>query len=286
MDLNGTFINGADGQPARPMYRPHASSRDYRVHAYFDKIEDRLVGAIQCAPAVVGCVAWLTNHHILDALSDCLAVSIVIQKEEFYRRAGSDRAEGPGSLRHRYDRLPSKLNRFYENIGILTGMEPLFKPGRADAARIEAVRCVGGFNRQGSASFPRMHHKFIVLCHLDARDPACVGSGLSQLIPYEVWTGSFNFTANATRSFENVVRMHEPTLAAAYALEWSNLAAISEPLDWSSDDPSPEWRLGEDIHRLPEDLANPLGIGPGATPLRPPPPGDWIHHEVARPEGA
>ena len=53
-------------------------------------------------------------------------------------------------------------------------------------------------------------------------------------VPKVVWTGSFNFTINAGRSL----------VAAAYAHEWSQVAALSEPLDWASEWMAPEYRLG------------------------------------------
>jgi phosphatidylserine/phosphatidylglycerophosphate/cardiolipin synthase-like enzyme len=63
-------------------------------------------------------------------------------------------------------------------------------------------------------------------------------------VPYEVWTGSFNFTKNATYSFENAIVSRDRNLVAAYFSEFSQLAALSEPLDWEVEWVAPEWRIG------------------------------------------
>lgn len=62
--------------------------------------------------------------------------------------------------------------------------------------------------------------------------------------PYAVWTGSFNFSDNGTKSFENAVVIEDVAIAEAYLEEWGQIAALSEPLDWSSEWMAPEWRIG------------------------------------------
>ena len=46
-----------------------------------------------------------------------------------------------------------------------------------------------------------------------------------------VWTGSFNFTSNASFSFENAVVIHDAANARSYFEEFSHVASLSEPLD-------------------------------------------------------
>lgn len=59
-----------------------------------------------------------------------------------------------------------------------------------------------------------------------------------------VWTGSYNFTQNAERSWENAVIIRDPVIADAYLREWAQLYSLSEPLDWKSPYVAPEWRIG------------------------------------------
>ena len=53
-------------------------------------------------------------------------------------------------------------------------------------------------------------------------------------VPRVVWTGSFNFTLNATNSFENAVVLHDPKIVNAFYQEWGQILALSEPLDSTS----------------------------------------------------
>ena len=87
-------------------------------------------------------------------------------------------------------------------------------------------------------TFPRMHNKFLAFC-----DANLTGDEM-RLVPRAVWTGSFNMTRNATRSFENAVVLTDPDIVAAYYREWEQILSLSEPLDWTSHWCEPEWRIG------------------------------------------
>lgn len=105
---------------------------------------------------------------------------------------------------------------------------------------LEGVRCVGV---GGQRNRPRMHDKFLVFCK---EEPECASDVLygSAIKPFAVWTGSFNFTRNATQSFENAVYIEDVKIARAYFDEFQQIAALSEPLDWESEYVEPEWRIG------------------------------------------
>lgn len=78
-----------------------------------------------------------------------------------------------------------------------------------------------------------------------AEDPDYVDDGYGQVfVPEAVWTGSFNFSVNAGRSLENAVFIEDTAIAQAYANEFSQVAALSEPLNWEDPWCSPEWRCG------------------------------------------
>jgi len=62
--------------------------------------------------------------------------------------------------------------------------------------------------------------------------------------PYEVWTGSFNFTKNATYSFENAVLSKDQNIVGAFFREFGQIAALSESLDWETEWTAPDWRIG------------------------------------------
>ena len=100
-----------------------------------------------------------------------------------------------------------------------------------------AVRCVGNHNSAKHPAFPRMHHKFLVLCTvLPAPRDVDVSTRLDypKIAPHAVWTGSFNFTHNATYSLENAVVLTDPQVVSAYMAEYEHILGLSELLDWDT----------------------------------------------------
>ena len=114
----------------------------------------------------------------------------------------------------------------------------------------EAIRCVGETTREGNKR-RLMHNKFLVF----ASNPV-VGyktlpdnkygfpPGPSQWHPKVVWTGSYNITHNASLSWENTLIVRDAKIAEAYLMEWAQLYAFSEPLDWKTEYMVPEYRMG------------------------------------------
>lgn len=211
-------------------------SRDRNVQVYFKNIESHLVRHIECADIVVGCVAWLTSPTILATLANKKGVSIIVQKEDWLRPDLHDTGDWRARQRVRYSQLRSELARldipFKESI--LSEMSYCHDP------MLDAVRCVGHNNSLGLAASPRMHHKFIVLCREIETEP----HAYRNYQPYEVWTGSFNFTKNAALSLENAIVLRDARLVKAYFSEFAQIAALSEPLDWESEWVEPQWRFG------------------------------------------
>lgn len=220
------------------------SSANVNVQVYFKNIQSHLIRHIRAADIVVGCVAWLTCPSILQALSKKEGVSIIVQKEDWLRPDVNDRGNWKKNRRARYDKLPAMLSRYDAGLKgtVLSMMSYLGDPS------IEAVRCVGNYNsNKNNPAFPRMHNKFIVLCKQTSHILVQTENETSEYRnyePYEVWTGSFNFTKNAGLSFENAVVLKDMTIARAYFQEYAQIAALSEPLDWETEWVQPEWRVG------------------------------------------
>lgn len=59
-----------------------------------------------------------------------------------------------------------------------------------------------------------MHNKFLVFLDASGR-------------PYAVWTGSFNFSGNASRSLENAVYIDDAAIAQAYHQAWSSVCSYA-----------------------------------------------------------
>ena len=199
------------------------------VEVVFRDLEQRLIGEINSATAVVGCVAWLTSFPILEALRKKYC-QLVVQKEDFLRPDIGAGDAWKTSLRARYDALGVVYR--YGLPGVIKHMSYAGEPS------IESVRCVGNYNRDKNPAFPRMHNKFLVFGDINSVD------GEDYVAPKAVWTGSFNLTKNAGYSFENALIIRDPVIVNAYAQEYGQIAGLSEPLDWQSDWSSPEFRLG------------------------------------------
>jgi len=209
------------------------------VECYFRDVQKRLIERIADYPVAVGCVAWLSDRGILDALAKKRS-AIVIQKEDFLR---------PDSGRfHRVD-----LRAMYAKVGGLdVGDLPHPLPDMSVCSNTSyknfGVRCVGYAKRGSDIAVPRMHHKFLVFGRQpsghhtsDADDAPWVRGDIE---PQAVWTGSFNFTHNGGESLENAVFIRSPKIAGCYLREFAQVAALSEPLDWTSEYVEPEWRIG------------------------------------------
>jgi phosphatidylserine/phosphatidylglycerophosphate/cardiolipin synthase-like enzyme len=85
-----------------------------------------------------------------------------------------------------------------------------------------------------------MHNKFVLFCNVKEAE----GDGFPEITPYAVWTGSFNFSKNATFSFENAVVLTDQAVVQSYYREWGQILALSEPLNWEDPWCAPEWRIG------------------------------------------
>lgn len=188
------------------------------VTTHFGDLKPALLRFIEGSDAIVGCIAWITSSELVDALAQ-RPVALVVNKEPFLKPNGKASAARQrqtlarlqGGLRRRD--FPAPLNRMYQN--------------RNDI--IEAVRCVGHTGARVQNA-PLMHHKFAVR--------------LTNGKPTAVWTGSFNWTVNASSSIENAVEIHDPDVAAQYLAEFARVAALSEPLDYLSSSVKPQWHLG------------------------------------------
>lgn len=199
--------------------------------AHFGELRRPLLEFIIGSEILVGCVAWVTEKFVLEALA-ARPVALCVQKESWWK--GSD-VRGK-AYATRYAALQGGLpaSAFPEPLATkrVRGKQV------PNDAVLAPIACVGyGGATQNS---PLMHHKFIVRCTRDA-------DGL--LVPLAVWTGSFNFSLNANNSFENAIEIHDPTIAGAYLEEFALVASVSEPMNWRYSKPMPK--------------------GPGGTPFKP-----------------
>jgi hypothetical protein len=211
---------------------PHFDS----VEVIFKNQQERLVEIINDYPkgVIFGCIAWLTSKPVLKAFANCENVQILVQKEDFLR---PDFEVEKARLRDvelwkLYGKVTCKLPRscFRPPMGNLS---LLGNP------TVQGIRCVGNHNSDKTKTKPRAHHKFLVFCRLD---------GNNEYHPEALWTGSFNLTDNATRSFENVTYFEDKSgtneIISAFLKEHHQIFALSESLNWTHRWAAPEYRIG------------------------------------------
>ena len=229
---------------------------DQKTCVYFKNLEKHLIDHIVESEVVLGCVAWLTNKQILKALAQKRGVSLIVQKEDFLRPDITSENNWTSHLRQWYMSLPKTLDRRDFSTTVLGDMDD----SKIDPL-VDSVRCVGNYNALRQSAFPRSHHKFVLFCkylvnchcnscqsyknvYLDGDYPIHQDEKRKDHIkPYAVWTGSFNFTKTSALSFENAVVLQDTRIVEAYFQEYSQIAALSEPLDWTATWISPQWNI-------------------------------------------
>lgn len=232
-NLNLLSIENDTGRhiPLRPdnWFKSDWLKKNVSLEVAFDNLERRMVQFIESAPVIVGCMAWLTNGRVLDALGTRYAASILIQKEDFLRPDAGNWSEK--RIKAQYSKIKG-IDMYSADTGYNTASPP----------EIDAIRCVGVLKQECSVP-PRMHHKFLVAC--DVRNSIPDGEIYPEgYIPRRVWTGSLNATENGTRSLENALIIDDSVVASTFYDEWKNVLGLSEALDWFAPYVRPDFRLG------------------------------------------
>lgn len=242
IDLNQLKIPSAAGSSSALLSHNSTSSEDGQVTVYFRDLQQKLLEQIAEADVVLGCVAWLTSFEVLKALAQKRGVSIIVQKEDFLRPDQRPTKDWLRNLKALYGDLYPTLTR-RDIGGVLAEMRGRqYRTTAEELAKewfiedpMDPIRCVGIVGGEQERTNPRMHNKYLIFAHFNE------GEGVS---PYAVWTGSYNLSATAERSFENALLLRNPNIVRAYFFEYGQIAALSEPLDWKSKEVNPEWWRG------------------------------------------
>jgi hypothetical protein len=260
-NLNSAFFLDDQGYISHNVQDYSVTESNGKTGVIFKDLEKHLIRFIREAEVILGCVAWVTSEPILEALSAKKGVSIIVQKEDFLRPDFMPSDGWSRKLRLLYDGLPKRLDwrDFPGPLGSLTiETYPIIDP----------IRCVGNHNVDKQPAYPRSHHKFVLFCKAvekctckwcreekgyiletiglsECNCDYCSGYEKNRLHiqPYAVWTGSFNFTRNAVMSFENALILYDAKIINAFYQEYSQIAALSEPLNWTTGWSNPQWRI-------------------------------------------
>lgn len=228
LNLAHPFIDWGTWDKSRTRTAQHG-----KITTHFGDLTDEIVAFIEGSECVAVCVAWLTAQPILEALAKVQSV-VVVQKEDFLRPDSGRSSNWKRKLRESYGSLHNDFARQFFP-------EPLGRMDQFRESDIDPISCVGNHNEDRSAAMPRMHHKFLVRFKENFE---LIDQDVSPYVAESVWTGSFNFSANAGRSFENAVEIHDPSIADEYFKEFCRVASLSEPLNWQHRWATPRYRLG------------------------------------------
>lgn len=240
IDLNRSKIendSGPGNSGKQSLFDYSIDNINANVSIIFRNHKQILLQKISQYNCVLGCIAWLTDFEIIKALSKVKYVCIIIQKEDFLRPDLNASKSWKNELRTAYNALPIFIR--YNFRGLIASLS--YCSGENDA-----IRCIGNYNRDKKPAFPRMHNKFLVFSnYIEGKQVDVDDSYIAPIIDHqEVWTGSYNLTKNAEKSLENVILIKSSTIAEAYYHEFSQILALSEPLDWETDWSAPEFRIG------------------------------------------
>lgn len=168
--------------------------------AYFTDILPALIAHIQDSVRVYGCIAWLTERSVLSALEK-VPCNIIVQQEDWSLPIRQ-------SCLQPYQKLTPIPYTYYQQF------KPTLRCIRENYVE-KAIRSIGA-PENSTTALPRMHHKFLIM----EKSNGAVG----------VWTGSFNFTKNATNSLENAVFITDENIVRQYREEFIQLFCLSGEL--------------------------------------------------------
>lgn len=228
------------------------------IRAIFRNHKQELMDLVKENDAIVGCMAWFTDMEILNLmLQEKKEVLIIINKEDFKR---PDRS---GNVKEQV--------AAYRKIKAIPVSEFAWLSWQTENTELtQAFRCVGEIADKRICA--KMHNKFLLFGNrLDMKfkpDPnkenwenredeekqseklqsMFGGLGERPIKTTALWTGSYNITWNAAKSFENAILMQRcketEEVFNAYEKEFFQIVTLSESLDYEHKYMAPEFGEG------------------------------------------
>ncbi|MEC5387736.1 phospholipase D-like domain-containing protein [Uliginosibacterium sp. H3] len=199
------------------------NSKDGSIRVYFRNVKKRLIDHINEADVIFGCVSWITDMEIIKAMQK-KCVMLVVQKEVFLKPSANGNA-WMQALQAEYAKLSCCLELHSIDNAIGEKAYYFFDPA-------DPVTCVGSIKSKEEFAHPLMHNKFLVFAKWNESMP-------TKTDRYAIWTGSFNFSSNASVSLENSLYINNSEIVEAYFQEFGQIWMLSEPLDWTSESVAP-----------------------------------------------
>lgn len=201
------------------------SHRSGNITVHFRGIKEKLLSEIKESEIILGAVAWLTDHDILEEISK-KPCQILLQKEDFLRPDMEVSLSNGSKL---------KLKKAYDEISFdYTSMNfsnKIMELSYDDIFDIEPVRCFGYLTDKYRHCSPKMHNKFLIFAEFDIDS--------KKIKAKKVWSGSANLTVISMHSLENAILIEDEIIATQYLKEYEYIYYLSESLNWDSTWASP-----------------------------------------------
>ena len=201
------------------------------IQPYFEKLEEHLIGYIEKSPYVIGCVAWLTNKNIIEALENIKGVKIIINKEEYLNsNMKIGRKFYYKCLRGRYNEVTDLFNincecckKFVRDCPNFNKIfSPIFIDKKLSENLSDDIEKNGAIITCGIVNnFSKMHHKFLIFFN-------------NKFEPTGVWTGSYNLSKTGNFSLENALYITDIDVMMEYIKEFFAIYPFSESYNWKS----------------------------------------------------
>jgi phosphatidylserine/phosphatidylglycerophosphate/cardiolipin synthase-like enzyme len=189
----------------------HQIFKDNIVQPHFENIESVVIEYINSASYVIGCIAWLTNMNVIDALTRLKGVKIIVNKEEYlHPDMNGGQKYWHSKLRHKYNSIPDLFAAHPEIDSKFTTFTKITNRNDGAIMTCGVINC-----------YSKLHHKFMVFFN-------------EEMNPIGIWTGSYNFSDNSNYSLENGVYITDKITIDEYIKEFFIIYNSSEPYIWKS----------------------------------------------------
>ncbi len=203
------------------------------IATFPDMVHDRFPVRAMAVPVAIGCVPWLDDEKVIDALLGLDQQCIVLDKGAKPDRSRRLLEEGRG--------LWQPLLGLEEYGAPQPAGEPpwITPKGMPGERQLDAVRVVGWRKNKKSGNLvPLLHAKLLVLAVV--YDAEWDFGYFQRLEPMRVWLGSANWTSASRASLEIGTWCDDSVLAKEALRFLTSVVRISEPRGAEADEPSPE----------------------------------------------
>ncbi|KAM9950303.1 hypothetical protein ACTFIT_011553 [Dictyostelium discoideum] len=196
------------------------------VKCLFHGITNELINLIDNSKKgdfILFCVAWFTNLDILKKLklakNKGVRILIVILKEPWLIK-NTKLMTKYSNLNNMDDLEKKDYLKIFKEYGNEFCLKKIVDWNSLNFEE-DTVRVCGKIQTNPSEYISRMHNKFIVFGSFEN----------GKIEPKTVWTGSFNISIAAGKSFENVIILNSTEAASQYLKQFCLIFFLSEPLE-------------------------------------------------------